>query len=277
MKSLEEKRSWSAPGPDLGGRGPRWASRQSAQAGPAVVPRPGGAAAGGPGGVPRANAARLQRRCAGAPWCPWLVSASPLRLPRYGPFGGRLSASESARAEVRQQDYGSEASGATSALPTAASFAQLGLPAEILRALDEHGVTVPSPSRRRRCRTRSRDGTSWAGAAQDPARRSPLAWGCSPGRPGSARSPKSRWCSFWCPPGSWRSRSEALTPYAEALRLRLAIVVGGVSIGRQAAVLRDGAEIVVATPGRLHDLIERKGCRLGRMRITGSGRGRPDV
>ncbi|GAA3135714.1 hypothetical protein GCM10017687_60200 [Streptomyces echinatus] len=61
---------------------------------------------------------------------------------------------------------------------------------------------------------------------------------------------------------------EALTPYAEALRLRLATVVGGVSIGRQAAALRDGAEIVVATPGRLHDLVERKGCRLGRVRIA---------
>lgn len=33
-------------------------------------------------------------------------------------------------------------------------------------------------------------------------------------------------------------------------------------------MLRDGAEIVVATPGRLHDLIERKGCRLGRVRIA---------
>ncbi|WP_435215590.1 DEAD/DEAH box helicase [Streptomyces sp. bgisy034] len=61
---------------------------------------------------------------------------------------------------------------------------------------------------------------------------------------------------------------EVLTPYAAALRLRLATVVGGVSVGRQAAVLRDGAEIVVATPGRLHDLIDRKGCRLGRVRIT---------
>jgi superfamily II DNA/RNA helicase len=62
--------------------------------------------------------------------------------------------------------------------------------------------------------------------------------------------------------------SEALTPYARALRLRLATVVGGVSIGRQSAALREGVEIVVATPGRLHDLIERKDCRLGRVCIT---------
>ena len=53
--------------------------------------------------------------------------------------------SESARADAQQQDDVSEVSGATSAVPTAASFAQLGLPAEVLRALDEHGVTVPFP------------------------------------------------------------------------------------------------------------------------------------
>ncbi|MFJ6845363.1 DEAD/DEAH box helicase [Streptomyces griseoluteus] len=62
--------------------------------------------------------------------------------------------------------------------------------------------------------------------------------------------------------------SEALAPYADALGLRMAAVVGGMSIGRQIAALRDGAEVVVATPGRLHDLIERKACRLGRVRIT---------
>ncbi|MGW5639445.1 DEAD/DEAH box helicase, partial [Streptomyces sp. NPDC003832] len=62
--------------------------------------------------------------------------------------------------------------------------------------------------------------------------------------------------------------AEVLTPYAQALRLRLTTVVGGVSIARQAAELREGAEIVVATPGRLHDLIERKGCRLGKVRIV---------
>jgi superfamily II DNA/RNA helicase len=45
-------------------------------------------------------------------------------------------------------------------------------------------------------------------------------------------------------------------------------VVGGMSIGRQAGALRSGAEVVVATPGRLKDLIERKDCRLDRVDIT---------
>jgi superfamily II DNA/RNA helicase len=61
--------------------------------------------------------------------------------------------------------------------------------------------------------------------------------------------------------------TEALAPYARPLRLRMATVVGGMSIGRQAGALRSGAE-VVATPGRLKDLIERGDCRLDQVEIT---------
>ncbi len=70
--------------------------------------------------------------------------------------------------------------------------------------------------------------------------------------------------------------TDALTPYARSVKLRLATVVGGMSIGRQANALRGGAEVVVATPGRLKDLIDRGDC------LTEPGlrhrprRGRPD-
>ncbi|SCL13427.1 DEAD/DEAH box helicase [Micromonospora inyonensis] len=60
----------------------------------------------------------------------------------------------------------------------------------------------------------------------------------------------------------------ALTPYANALGLRCATVVGGLSLQRQADALRAGAELVVATPGRLHDLIDRGDVRLGEVRVT---------
>ncbi|MBD0710466.1 DEAD/DEAH box helicase [Streptomyces sp. CBMA291] len=62
--------------------------------------------------------------------------------------------------------------------------------------------------------------------------------------------------------------TEALDPLAEALRLRTATAVGGMSIGRQATALREGAEILVATPGRLMDLVGRKDCRLDRVTVT---------
>ncbi|ONK13544.1 ATP-dependent RNA helicase RhlE [Streptomyces sp. MP131-18] len=62
--------------------------------------------------------------------------------------------------------------------------------------------------------------------------------------------------------------TEALRPYARAVHLRMATVVGGLAIGRQARALRDGADVLVATPGRLNDLIERGDCALDRVRIT---------
>ncbi|WP_329160234.1 DEAD/DEAH box helicase [Streptomyces sp. NBC_01717] len=62
--------------------------------------------------------------------------------------------------------------------------------------------------------------------------------------------------------------TDALTPYARSVRLRLATVVGGMPIGRQVNALRGGAEVVVATPGRLKDLIDRGDCRLNQVAIT---------
>lgn len=62
--------------------------------------------------------------------------------------------------------------------------------------------------------------------------------------------------------------TEALTPYATAVNLRLAAVVGGLSITKQAAALRRGTEVLVATPGRLNDLVERGDCVLDSVRIT---------
>lgn len=60
----------------------------------------------------------------------------------------------------------------------------------------------------------------------------------------------------------------ALAPYARGVNLRIATVVGGLSLQRQADALRAGAEVVVATPGRLTDLINRNDCRLDQVAIT---------
>ncbi len=49
-----------------------------------------------------------------------------------------------------------------------------------------------------------------------------------------------------------------LTPLAKARNYRLGTVYGGVSMGRQIKELQSGIEILVATPGRLIDLLERK-------------------
>lgn len=48
-----------------------------------------------------------------------------------------------------------------------------------------------------------------------------------------------------------------------ALRTRVAVVYGGVSINPQMMRLRGGADVVVATPGRLLDLVQHNALRLG--------------
>ena len=53
-----------------------------------------------------------------------------------------------------------------------------------------------------------------------------------------------------------------LTQLAYSLNLKVAVVFGGVSINPQMMDLRGGADIVVATPGRLLDLVDQNALRL---------------
>ncbi|MFH8349944.1 DEAD/DEAH box helicase [Streptomyces sp. NPDC018045] len=151
----------------------------------------------------------------------------------------------------------------------AASFAELELPAEVLRTLAERGVREPFPIQAATLphALAGRDvlGRGRTGSGKTLAFGLPLL-ARTAGRRAESKQPLAL---ILVPTRELAQQvTEALAPYADALRLRMAAVVGGMSIGRQAAALRDGTEVVVATPGRLHDLIERKACRLGRVRIT---------
>ncbi|MCI0687256.1 MAG: DEAD/DEAH box helicase [Sporichthyaceae bacterium] len=61
---------------------------------------------------------------------------------------------------------------------------------------------------------------------------------------------------------------DALEPYGRALDLRLKAVFGGAAIYRQIDALNRGVEILIATPGRLTDLIARRACRLDQVEIA---------
>ncbi|MGY4985542.1 DEAD/DEAH box helicase [Streptomyces nigrescens] len=157
----------------------------------------------------------------------------------------------------------------TSMVSPVASFADLELPAAVLRTLTEHGVREPFPIQAATLphALAGRDvlGRGRTGSGKTLAFGLPLLVRTA----GRRAEPKQPLALILTPTRELAQQvTEALAPYAEALRLRMATVVGGMSIGRQAAALRDGAEVVVATPGRLHDLIERRACRLGRVRIT---------
>ena len=59
----------------------------------------------------------------------------------------------------------------------------------------------------------------------------------------------------------------SLQPLAKAIRLRTTCLVGGAGFGRQTDELRRGADIVVATPGRLIDHMERGNLNLRELKI----------
>jgi superfamily II DNA/RNA helicase len=61
---------------------------------------------------------------------------------------------------------------------------------------------------------------------------------------------------------------DELAPLAALLRLRLLAVYGGVPLGRQVQALRRGTDIVVATPGRLLDLLRQGACSLDAVAIA---------
>ncbi|MFB9711178.1 DEAD/DEAH box helicase [Streptosporangium sandarakinum] len=62
--------------------------------------------------------------------------------------------------------------------------------------------------------------------------------------------------------------TDALEPLGRGLSLRMKTVVGGMSMGRQIEALRRGVEIVVATPGRLTDLVQQGECVLDEVQVT---------
>ncbi len=60
----------------------------------------------------------------------------------------------------------------------------------------------------------------------------------------------------------------ALQPLAKAARLTSRTVFGGVGQGAQVAAIRRGADIIVACPGRLEDLIEQGHCSLADVEVS---------
>jgi superfamily II DNA/RNA helicase len=62
--------------------------------------------------------------------------------------------------------------------------------------------------------------------------------------------------------------NDVLAPLAQSVGVRVTTVYGGVSMGRQINALDRGVDIVVATPGRLVDLLERRALSLDGVQIA---------
>ncbi|SHM37554.1 DEAD/DEAH box helicase [Actinacidiphila paucisporea] len=185
-------------------------------------------------------------------------SGSPSRSGNYG----------SRRPAAQQGEFALPVT-LTPALPPVETFAELDLPPALVKALATQGMAVPFPIQAATL-PNSLAGRDVLGRGRTGSGKT-LAFGLALlARTAGRRAEPGQPLALVLVPTRELAQqvTDALTPYARDLRLRLTTVVGGMSIGRQVNALRGGAEVVVATPGRLKDLIDRGTCRLDQVAIT---------
>ncbi|MFI1200003.1 DEAD/DEAH box helicase [Streptomyces sp. NPDC020883] len=157
----------------------------------------------------------------------------------------------------------------TPALPAVEDFAGLDMPPALLKTLTAQGVTTPFPIQAATL-PNSLAGRDLLGRGRTGSGKT-LAFGLAMlARTAGLRAESKAPLALVLVPTRELAQqvTDALTPYATAVNLRLATVVGGLSLTKQATTLRRGAEVLVATPGRLNDLVERGDCVLDDVRIT---------
>ena len=152
-----------------------------------------------------------------------------------------------------------------------ATFAELGLPAELVATLERRGMTAPFAIQARVLpdgiagrdilgRAKTGSGKTLGFGLPMIAR---LAQGERSRVPGTPRG------LVLVPTRELAMQvADALRPLAGSLGLRLACVVGGVPYARQIAALERGVDLLIATPGRLVDLVERHACTLAEVSVT---------
>jgi len=155
--------------------------------------------------------------------------------------------------------------------PAPRSFAELGLPPPLVRALADAGVREPFAIQARAVpdglagrdvlgRAQTGSGKTLGFGLPMLARLAAASGARRRGAPAGLVLVPTRELA--------QQVTDVLSPLGRALGLRVTAVYGGASMGRQISALERGADVVVATPGRLLDLIERRVCSLGSVDVT---------
>ncbi|MEP9384408.1 DEAD/DEAH box helicase [Nocardioides sp. KR10-350] len=150
------------------------------------------------------------------------------------------------------------------------SFVELGVPAELARVLESRGITTPTPIQAATLpdSLAGRDvlGRGRTGSGKTYAFLLPLVARLSGGRPARPGRPRAL---VLAPTRELVGQiKDSLDPLARAVGLSVQTVFGGVGQGPQVAGLRKGADIVLACPGRLEDLIAQRHADLGAVELT---------
>ncbi|WP_287004189.1 DEAD/DEAH box helicase [Gordonia sp. UBA7860] len=151
------------------------------------------------------------------------------------------------------------------------SFADFGLPIPVVRELSRQGIDSPFPIQTATLpdslkgrdvlgRGRTGSGKTLAFSLPTVAR---LSWAKS------SRHPRRPRALVLCPTRELANQINAtMEPVAKALGLVTTTIFGGVAQSRQVAALDKGADIVIACPGRLEDLLNQRLLTLDGIEIT---------
>ncbi|WP_088798547.1 MULTISPECIES: DEAD/DEAH box helicase [unclassified Streptomyces] len=170
--------------------------------------------------------------------------------------------------EVTAADEAPETDAAEAATDTV-TFADLGLPEGVVRKLAQNGVTTPFPIQAATIPD--------ALAGKDILGRGRTGSGktLSFGLPtlaqlagGSTEKKKPRAIILTPTRELAMQVADALQPYGDVLGLKMKVVCGGTSMGNQIYALERGVDVLVATPGRLRDIINRGACSLENVQVA---------
>ncbi|GAA3478623.1 MULTISPECIES: DEAD/DEAH box helicase [Streptomyces] len=165
-------------------------------------------------------------------------------------------------------DFTGSTEATTDSEPTV-TFADLGLPEGIVRKLAQNGVTAPFPIQAATIPD--------ALAGKDILGRGRTGSGktLSFGLPtlatlagGHTEKKKPRAVILTPTRELAMQVADALQPYGDVLGLKMKVVCGGTSMGNQIYALERGVDILVATPGRLRDIINRGACSLENVQVA---------
>ncbi|MFC5213870.1 DEAD/DEAH box helicase [Streptomyces coerulescens] len=143
------------------------------------------------------------------------------------------------------------------------TFADLGLPEGVVRKLAQNGVTVPFPIQAATIPD-ALAGKDILGRGRTGSGKT-LSFGLPTlARLSGGRTEKHKPRAVILTPTRELAMqvADALQPYGDQLGLKMKVVCGGTSMGNQIYALERGVDVLVATPGRLRDIINRGACSL---------------
>jgi len=143
------------------------------------------------------------------------------------------------------------------------TFADLGLPEGVVRKLAQNGVTTPFPIQAATIPD-ALAGKDILGRGRTGSGKT-LSFGLPTlARLSGGRTEKHKPRAVILTPTRELAMqvADALQPYGDQLGLKMKVVCGGTSMGNQIYALERGVDVLVATPGRLRDIINRGACSL---------------